>query len=95
MTALALLVLTAIVSIFWSGYVSSTLWIWFMVPLGVKAITYWHAVGLSALLSVFLGSRGLRKNEESVVEEIAYGLFASLVIPLICLGFGWVAKVNI
>lgn len=58
-------VIILLLGIFWGGYITSLLWGWFMVPLGVKAITYWHAVGLGPLFSMFLGSRGIATNEDS------------------------------
>lgn len=90
-----LLIAGTSIGIFWGGYVASTLWAWFLVPLGVKAITYWHAAGISALLGVFLGSRGLRENKkESLTDSAWFGLFSGLIIPLLCLGIGWIAKLN-
>lgn len=86
-------VVTAIIGIFWGGFVTATLWGWFMVPLGVKAITYWHAVGLSALVGMFLGSRGIEKRDDS--DAFIFGLVMSVVIPAIGLAFGWLAKINL
>ena len=84
-----------LIQIFWGGYVAATLWGWFMVPLGVVAITYWHAVGLGSLLSVYLGSRGTSSNsDESLGEVLLKGLLLSVIIPLVSLGLGWLAKIN-
>lgn len=88
-------IVSATISIFWGGYVTATLWGWFMVPLGVKAITYWHAVGLGALFSVFMGSRGTGNKEEDAAEAATLSIFASAVIPAILLAFGWLAKINL
>lgn len=92
---IALLVLWAI-GVFWGGFVASTLWDWFMVPLGMVSINYWHASGLSALLSVFLGPRGMHRGDDKddVGAELAYYLVGAVVIPLICLAAGWVAHQN-
>ncbi len=38
------------ISIYWLGFVFSALWAWFIVPLGVVAITPWHAVGITLLM---------------------------------------------
>lgn len=96
MAAAILATVAAVLSIFWGGFVASTLWTWFMVPLGVVAINYWHAVGLAALCSVFLGSRGLASdNDDSNVVKAAFNsAVAAALIPAISLAFGWVAKVN-
>lgn len=87
-------VITALITIFWGGFVTATLWGWFMVPLGVKAITYWHAVGLGALFGVFTGSRGLQKEGEAG-DIVLYGLVMAAAIPAVCLAFGWLAKINL
>jgi hypothetical protein len=92
-----LLLLTIfLLGIFWGGFVAATLWGWFMIPLGVKAIGYWHAVGLAALLNVLLGSRGINKTHDENVQYIAIkGLFYATIIPLFCLGLGYLAKLNV
>lgn len=89
--------IAVLVSIFWGGFVTSTLWGWFLVPLGVKAITYWHAVGLSSLFGSFLGSRGLLNNnsEETPTSVACRDAFLAVVIPAVCLVLGWIAKINL
>ncbi len=85
-----------LIGTFWGGFVAAKLWFWFMVPLGAVHITYWHAVGLSALLSVFLGSRGLdRENDPAKYgQKITHGFVCALLIPAVCLASGWVAHAN-
>jgi polyferredoxin len=85
-----------VVGIFWGGFVAAKLWLWFMVPLGSMPITYWHAAGLSALLAVFLGSRGLSHDDDPAKygERIRHGLISVALIPLLCFGSGWVAHLN-
>jgi hypothetical protein len=83
---------TVLVTIFWGGHVTATLWGWFLVPLGVKAITYWHAVGLGALFGVFMGTRGIEKEEGDITASMLVGLCMSAVVPAMCLLFGWIAK---
>ena len=92
--ALSFLVIWAI-NVFWGGFVAATLWGWFAVPLGVPAITFWHAAGLGALLSVFLGSRGVplaEKSDAGALQLLAF--IYSVFIPLLSLAAGWVAHVN-
>jgi hypothetical protein len=92
--ALAFVALWAI-NVFWSGYVASTLWEWFAVPLGVPPITFWHAAGLGALLSVFLGARGLPQVDKSEAgATLLLGFVYSVFIPLLSLAAGWIAHVN-
>lgn len=95
MTSLIGLLALILVRVFWGGYVSATLWGWFMVPLGVAPITYWHAVGLSLLLSVFLGSRGMKNDKkESSTDSLINGFIYSVTIPAASIGIGWLAKIN-
>lgn len=83
----------AAIDIFWGGYVTALLWGWFMVPLGVHPINYWHAVGIGALLSVFLGSRGM-PTDKKPPELILKGLLMVALIPFFSLLLGWLAKTN-
>lgn len=89
---LSFLVILA-VNTFWGGFVAATLWGWFMVPLGVMAISFWHAVGLAALLNVYLGSRGLPNGEnKDVLDVFIEGLVIAALFPLIMLVIGYIAK---
>jgi hypothetical protein len=78
-----------ILSIFWCGWVTATLWGWFFVPLGVPAIGVWHAFGIAALVGLLKGVQA-RKLESTTVERLTFGILA----PAFALGFGWLAKVN-
>ncbi|MFL1449421.1 hypothetical protein ACI77O_13570 [Pseudomonas tritici] len=62
MSAVQLLIITFGVVIFWGGYVANTLWGWFVVPLGVIEISYWHAVGLICVVRLFVGGLGKEKK---------------------------------
>lgn len=97
--AAILFVLSALVWVFWNGYVTSNLWLWFMVPLGVKAITYWHAVGLAALLSSFLSIFSIQladsRDDESFLKMASRYLMLSVSIPSILFIVGWLAKINL
>lgn len=37
-----------------AGFAIMLCWNWFLVPLGVMEITFWHAVGLDLLITLFL-----------------------------------------
>jgi hypothetical protein len=83
------------IDVFWGGYVASTLWGWFAVPLGAPGVSIWHAAGLGALLSVFLGSRGIPVADKSDAgAALLLGITYSVLIPLLGLAAGWVAHVN-
>ncbi|KVP17288.1 hypothetical protein [Burkholderia ubonensis] len=85
-----------LIGVFWGGFVASTLWGWFMVPLGVVGINYWHAAGLAALLSVFLGGRGMSQADDKsdLGKEITFGFVCAVAIPLLALLAGWIAHLN-
>jgi len=78
--------------VFWGAYVASLLWGWFAVPLGVTAITYWHAVGLWCLVAAFIGVR----NDNDEKETMAYIAWKSAgmnaFMPAVLLAIGWLAK---
>lgn len=79
--------------IFWGGFVTSTLWCWFVVPLGVVSITYWHAVGLTCVFAAFAGikSDDHTKDTESVGEGVAKSAFMAAIVPAFLLVMGWFA----
>lgn len=71
----------------WDGFVISTLWSWFVVPLGVVPIGVWHAAGLAVLTNYF-------KNVNVTQNEHLHGigvLFVGALISLVALIFGWIA----
>lgn len=67
---------------------------WFVVPLGVKAITYLHAVGLGCVVTTFslfvttIGTVRSRKSEDCG-EYLAYLIFEALTAPAMLLAAGW------
>ena len=69
------------------AFVLSTLWAWFVVPLGVAKIGMAHAYGLSLIPSVVLGVRGLYPPEEKKQEA----MISTVFYPAISLLFGWIA----
>lgn len=82
--------------IFWGGFVAATLWGWFVVPLGVMAITYWHAVGLTCVVAAFAGLKGddSIKESESLGEGVAKAAFTAALIPAFLLAMGWFAHTH-
>ena len=82
---------TIVVTVFWGGYVASTLWNWFIVPLGVPAINYLHAVGIITVINVFLGSRGYSVSKD-IENEADLGFLYASIAPLLLLILGWLVK---
>lgn len=71
----------------WIAFVASILWGWFMVPLGAPAISWGHALGLFALMALFLTKRPTEPIDRTFVW--------SLILPFVCLGFGYLGHLNI
>ena len=91
-----LLFLTLPLMILVRAFVLAQMWEWFIVPFGVMAITYGHAVGLSILINLFHPSKTPSKSDEesdeSVKKAVARFIFTGLVMPFIALGAGWLCK---
>jgi hypothetical protein len=73
------------INVFWGGFALAVLWLWFMVPLGLPAITYAHAAGLQLLFLMFMASRGI---DDKSFEPVA-AFIKSALVPLFGLGLGW------
>ena len=69
------------------AFVLSTLWAWFVVPLGVAKIGMAHTYGLALIPATILGVRGLYAPEDKRKESIV----VALLLPATSLLFGWIA----
>lgn len=92
MSAVIAFTVTCLLFVFWGAYVTSILWAWFVVPLGVMAITYWHAVGLSCVVTAFIGVRTDDNKNGAEAESAWNHAYLSAVMPALMLGIGWLAK---
>lgn len=68
-----------------SAFTIQTMWLWFIVPLGLQAIGMAHAYGLSLMCSVFLGIRGLPDSNKAMEN-----LVAAILLNAIALLFGFI-----
>jgi uncharacterized membrane protein SpoIIM required for sporulation len=69
------------------GWAISTLWGWFVVPLGAPAIGIAAAIGLAATVAV------IRPRRSKPSENKGWKEFAIPVMqPLVCVAIGWIAK---
>ncbi|KSQ21707.1 hypothetical protein APB26_32520 [Pseudomonas aeruginosa] len=91
MVALAGYVLMVSITIFWGGAVAAILWGWFVVPLGVDAVSYWQAVGLGCLSALLLQRQLPGNDKTSLQEDVLSGLAESALKPGFVLLVGWVA----
>jgi hypothetical protein len=70
------------------GLVLSCLWDWFMMPLGLPAISVAHAVGIAALSGVLTSQYIPKAQEDDAGKRLLY-CFGS---PLMLFVVGWFAK---
>lgn len=82
---LGVVVLIALLTLF-SAFTVSTLWGWFIVPLGVKGLGLAHAYGVSLMASVLMSTRGV--NNGGKTKEIAA---TGIMLNIIALLFGYIA----
>lgn len=59
------------------GFTLSTLWRWFMVPLGVPAIGMAHAYGLLLLVMMFRPKKHTKSTATEGLKDFGYVLFLS------------------
>jgi len=65
---LAMMVL-AVLSSFLGAVVLVDMWGWFVAPLGVASITFWHAMGLLSLLSLMKLGVAQVKNDDAEADK--------------------------
>ena len=95
---LSLIAAQLLVVVFWGGFVTEVLWNWFMTPLHVPAITFWHAVGLTTLVVIFT-SRPPESRSKGDIDD-AYSQAVStlaycVALPGFVLLIGWFAKLQL
>ena len=81
---------------FFSGFVILKLWTWFMVPLGLPAIAFYHAIGLDMLFAAFKGIQLVKSDEtdrEKLLIHSSGVVVASFVYLGICLLLGYLAHI--
>lgn len=71
-----------------NGLAVMWLWRWFVAPLGIPAIGFWHAVGVSMLASI-LAMRAVASDfERRSLSTTAYQVAVVLSAKWLCIGFG-------
>ena len=83
--ALGLLVLAFLAPIA-NGFALSWLWFWFITPLGVPVIGTAHAIGIS-MIARWVTDHNAATKERTPAELAGLIIF----MPLLALGFGWLA----
>lgn len=75
----------------WWAYAVAILWNWFVIPLGLKAITVAHAYGLTLVMSGLMSTRGLNLDGTKEKGSNTTSLVFALLAPAALLLFGWIA----
>jgi len=86
-----LMVIMLPIAIALRAYVLAELWDWFVVPLGVSAITLWHAYGLAALVSLMTGNLwpAVSDKKESMTYQTFKMAATCILAPLLAWFIGW------
>lgn len=86
------LIIAAIVGLFlfviYNAWVLTILWSWFIVPLGVKALSIAHACGFTLVTGLILSNRGVKENKGK--DDWVSSIITWLLLPLVALFFGWI-----
>jgi hypothetical protein len=93
-TVILLVVIGISAAILVNGFVISTLWAWFLVPLGLPQIGIIHAAGISILASYPLSIISIKidrimKNTKGAEETIPT-ILIYLLVPVMALFLGWI-----
>lgn len=80
-------IILLIPSIFIHGFAVMTMWGWFIVPLGVMALTLWHSLGLA--LTTYYISGGLHNSKTDTDTDNGLQIVKAYVAPLIVLAVGY------
>ena len=83
-----LFLVVSIAAILVDGLALSKLWLWFIHPLGVPAISFAHAIGISVIVSVLTYRAELQTNEDTTLTE---RIITNTLFTLLMFIFGWIA----
>lgn len=83
--------LVMVLSLLWSGFVASVLWNWFITPLGVMPLTYWHAIGLMCLAAAlgFVSLNTPESYDKSFFESLKSVVMKTFGFQILLLVIGW------
>lgn len=75
------------------GWALSTLWAWFLVPMGAPAITITTALGISVIIGLFtshLNRETVKVGDKSVADLFTTVIAKSIGGPLMSVLVGWI-----
>lgn len=74
-----------------------SLWGWFVVPLGVAAIGYWHALGFKILATIVVKGISETKSRKELIagDDWLENLLSVPVTYLFVWGLGWLISLGV
>lgn len=82
-------VVSATLSILWSGYVLSVLWRWFMVPgLGLPPLSIGYAIGLAIVVGYITKEESASPKDKEWNEILTEAFLKAALRPALALGMG-------
>lgn len=89
--------LTLIGGTLYSGFATTVLWGWFIIPLfGLNPINLAQAIGLKLVISWFChripSMNELNKEKRSASEKLTENIIRAIMLPSLVLGFGWIIQ---
>ncbi len=74
-----------------NGYILSILWVWFLVPLGLPAISVAHSIGVAMVASwlTYQHQSTTQEDKDKALQNLAV---VFIVRPLATLGIGYLVK---
>lgn len=75
------------------GWVSTYLWVWFIVPFGLPALALPHAIGLILTIRAFVGFEGPSgnpNNKRTLSESLVALIGTAFFRPFVVLFLGWI-----
>ncbi len=80
------ILLITVPAFLWVGFVIKIMWVWFMVPLGLPAISLAHAIGIDVLITFIVIPS---VNEDRSMSDI---ISSFIFRPVFVLLIGFIAK---
>lgn len=73
----------------WTALVLLWLWRWFIVPLGVAGISFWHSLGLCLLVSLLRVNSNRVDGDERTFDDFKLRFWVGNILEGLIFGAGW------
>lgn len=85
--ALMAFMVTMLLLIMHIGWVTWFMWGWFMVPLGLPAIGFWHATGIALITRLLIWRPPETYDKDKIVRQKQFGLMVIIPIMIWIIGY--------